>query len=102
VCGIYKTSSETLLRDDSVDGLILALEFFIEIEFDFGIFERIKKMYPNKPIIATLIQAEDEGARRVIETASKLKIPVFSNEPERAVRGYKLLNYYYNEIKSNK
>jgi acyl-CoA synthetase (NDP forming) len=101
VCGIYKTSSETLLRDDSVDGLILALEFFIEIEFDFGIFDRIKKMYPNKPIIATLIQAEEEGARRVIKTASKLNIPVFSNEPERAVRGYKLLNYYYNHIKTN-
>ncbi|TFF99697.1 MAG: hypothetical protein EU541_04315 [Promethearchaeota archaeon] len=99
VCGIYKTSSETLLKDNSVDGLILALEFFIEIEFDFGIFERIKKMYPNKPIIATLIQAEEEGARRVIKTASDLKIPVFSNEPERAVRGYKLLYHYYNKIK---
>lgn len=99
VCGIYKTSSETLLKDDSVDALILALEFFIEIEFDFGIFERIKKMYPDKPIIATLIQAEEEGARRVIKTASELKIPVFSNEPERAVRGYKLLSLYYNKIK---
>ncbi len=99
VCGIYKTSSETLLKDESVDGLILALEFFTEIEFDFGIFERIKKKYPKKPIIATLIQAEEEGARRVIKSASELKIPVFNNEPERAVRGYKLLNYYYNKIK---
>ncbi|MHA1931448.1 MAG: CoA-binding protein, partial [Promethearchaeota archaeon] len=61
ICEIYNTSSKTLLRDDSVEGLILALEFFIEIEFDFNIFESIKESYPNKPIIIILIQAEREG-----------------------------------------
>jgi acetyltransferase len=100
VCSIYNTSSKTLLEDKSVNGLILALEFFIEIEFDFSIFKKIKEEYPNKPIIATLIQAETEGAKRVIESASELKIPVFENEVERAVRGYRLLYDYYSKIKS--
>ncbi|TFF93847.1 MAG: hypothetical protein EU544_05280 [Promethearchaeota archaeon] len=99
ICGIYNTSSQTLLEDQSVDGLILALEFFIEIEFDFNIFRRIKEMYPDKPIITVLIQAEKEGAKRVIKNASDLKIPVFDNEIERAVRGYKLLYDYYSKIK---
>ncbi|MBY8984156.1 MAG: CoA-binding protein [Candidatus Lokiarchaeota archaeon] len=99
ICEIYNTSSKTLLKDDSVEGLILALEFFIEIEFDFSIFESIKKSYPNKPIIVILIQAERDGAKRVIKTASELKIPVFENEVERAVRGYKYLYEWYSKIK---
>ena len=99
ICEIYNTSSKTLLQDDSVDGLILALEFFIEIEFDFNIFDKIKKSFPNKPIVAILIQAEHEGAKRVIKSASELKIPVFENEVERAVRGYKLLYDWYSKIK---
>ncbi len=99
ICGIYNTASNTLLKDQSVDGLILALEFFIEIEFDFNIFERILKAYPNKPIIAILIQAEKEGAKRVINAANSLKIPVFDNEIERAVRGYKLLYDWHSKIK---
>ncbi|TXT58016.1 MAG: hypothetical protein BAJALOKI2v1_470009 [Promethearchaeota archaeon] len=99
ICEIYNTSSQTLLRDDSVDGLILALEFFIEIEFDFSIYARIKREFSNKPIIVVLIQAEREGAKRVTESASKMKIPVFENEIERAVRGYKLLYDYYSKTK---
>ena len=102
ICSIYNTSANTLLKDDNVDGLILALEFFIEIEFDFNIFEKIKKNYPNKPIITILIQAEREGAKRVFNSASDLKIPVFENEIERAVRGYKLLYDYYSKIKNKK
>ncbi len=99
ICEIYNTSSKTLLKDSSVDGLILALEFFIEIEFDFNIFDKIKKTFPNKPIITILIQAEHEGAKRVIKSASELKIPTFENEVERAVRGYKLLFDWYSKIK---
>jgi acyl-CoA synthetase (NDP forming) len=99
ICGIYNTSATTLLNDENVNGLILALEFFIEIEFDFNIFEHIKEAYPDKPIITILIQAEREGAKRVIKAASDLKIPVFENEIERAVRGYKLLYDYYSKIK---
>ncbi|MFX0004929.1 MAG: hypothetical protein ACFE9J_15800, partial [Candidatus Hermodarchaeota archaeon] len=99
ICEIYNTSSKTLLKDEAVDGLILALEFFIEIEFDFTIFENIKKAFPNKPILAILIQAEREGAKRVIKAASNLKIPVFENEVERAVRGYKLLHDWHSKIK---
>lgn len=99
ICGIYNTSAETLLRDDNVDGLILALEFFIEIEFDFSIFKTLKEKYPSKPIITILIQAEREGAKRVIKSASELKIPAFENEVERAVRGYRLLFDYYSKIK---
>ncbi len=99
ICEIYNTSSKTLLKDNAVDGLILALEFFIEIEFDFNIFDKIKKTFPNKPIITILIQAEHEGAKRVIKTASELKIPAFINEVERAVRGYKLLFDWYSKIK---
>ena len=99
ICGIYNTSSHTLLNDDSVEGLILALEFFHEIEFDFNIFEKIKITYPNKPIITVLIQAEQDGAKRVFKTASDLKIPVFNNEIERAVKGYKYLYDWHSKIK---
>lgn len=102
ICGIYNTSAETLLRDDNVDGLILALEFFIEIEFDFNIFKVLKEKYPLKPIITILIQAEHEGAKRVIKSASELKIPAFENEVERAVRGFRLLYDYYSKIKKRK
>ncbi len=99
ICGIYNTASEVLLKDEAVDGLILALEFFTEIEFDFSIYAQLIKKYPKKPIIVILIQAEHEGAKRVIKSATELKIPVFENEVERAVRGYKLLYDYYSKIK---
>jgi len=99
ICGIYNTSASTLLRDEHVDGLILALEFFIEIEFDFNIFDSIRRINPDKPIIAILIQAEHEGAKRVFKSASEIRIPVFENEIERAVRGYRLLYDYYSKIK---
>jgi acyl-CoA synthetase (NDP forming) len=99
ICEIYNTSSKTLLKDEAVDGLILALEFFTEIEFDFNIFSTIKESFPSKPLITILIQAEHEGAKRVVKTASDLKIPVFENEVERAVRGYKLLYEWYSKIK---
>lgn len=99
ICEIYNTSSRALLKDEAVDGLILALEFFIEIEFDFNIFASIKKSFPSKPLITVLIQAEHDGAKRVIRTASELKIPAFENEIERAVRGYKLLFEWYSKIK---
>jgi len=99
ICEIYNTSSKTLLKDDAVDGLILALEFFTEIEFDFNIFNNIKNSNPDKPIITILIQAEHEGAKRVIKTASELKIPVFENEVERAVRGFKILYEWHSKIK---
>ena len=99
ICEIYTTSANTLMKDKNVDGLILALEFFIEIEFDFKIFENLLKSYPDKPIIAILIQAEREGAKRVVDSATELKIPVFENEVERAVRGYKLLLEFHSKIK---
>jgi len=99
ICGIYNTASQALLEDNSVDGLILALEFFIEIEFDIGIYASLKSKFPHKPIIIILIQAEHEGAKRVIKTATELKIPVFENEVERAVRSYRLLYDYYSKIK---
>jgi acyl-CoA synthetase (NDP forming) len=101
ICGIYNTASEALLKDESVDGLILALEFFTEIEFDFSIYSSLVRKFPDKPIIVVLIQAEHEGAKRVIKIATELKIPVFENEVERAVRGYKLLYDYYSKIKRN-
>ncbi|MFW9865260.1 MAG: CoA-binding protein [Candidatus Thorarchaeota archaeon] len=102
ICEIYNTSSKTLLKDEAVGGLILALEFFTEIEFDFNIFSTIKESFPSKPLIAILIQAEHEGAKRVIKAASELKIPVFENEVERAVRGFKLLYEWYSKIKGKK
>jgi acyl-CoA synthetase (NDP forming) len=99
ICGIYNTASEALLKDNAVDGLILALEFFTEIEFDFNIYSSIVSSNPAKPIITILIQAEREGAKRVINSATELRIPVFENEIERAVRGYRLLYDYYSKIK---
>lgn len=100
ICEIYNTSSKTLLNDIAVGGLILALEFFTEIEFDFNIFSKIKNSNLEKPIITILIQAEREGAKRVVKTASELKIPVFENEVERAVRGFKLLYEWHSKIKN--
>ncbi|MHA1338421.1 MAG: CoA-binding protein [Promethearchaeota archaeon] len=95
ICKIYYTSSNILLKDESVDALFLALEFFSEIEFDFDIFYEIKKRFPNKPIITILIQAEKEGQERIVDCATQLRIPVFIDEIERAIRGYKLLLDYY-------
>ena len=99
ICEIYNTSANTLLNDKNVNGLILALEFFIEIEFDFKIFKKLIEEHSEKPIITILIQAEHEGAKRIINSATELKIPVFDNEVERAVRGYRLLYDYYSKIK---
>ncbi len=91
VCKVYHTAGQALLADDNVDGLFLALEFFSEIEFDFAIFNSIQKKFPDKPIIAVLIQAEHDGAKRIMKCSTQLRIPVFENEVERAVRGYRAL-----------
>lgn len=95
VCKIYNNASNALLRDQHVGGLFLALEFFTEIEFNFTIFENIKKKFPNKPIIAVLIQAERDGAERVRKIATELQIPVFVDESERAVKAFAALLKYY-------
>jgi len=95
VCGVYYISSNALLEDQQVDALFLALEFFTEIEFDFDIFEKIKQKYPDKPIITLLIQAEKEGRERILDCATKLRIPVFVDEVERAIRSYAVLLKYY-------
>ncbi|MHA1731849.1 MAG: CoA-binding protein [Promethearchaeota archaeon] len=91
VCKVYHNASQALLADDNVDGLFLALEFFSEIEFDFAIFNSIQKAFPEKPIVAVLIQAERDGAKRIKNCSTQLKIPVFENEVERAVRGFRAL-----------
>jgi acyl-CoA synthetase (NDP forming) len=95
VCNIYYISSNALLGDDLVDALFVALEFFNEIEFDFEILEEIKTKFPNKPIITVLIHAEKEGRERIINTATKINIPVFVDEVERAIRAYSVLIKYY-------
>lgn len=97
VCQVYYNASNSLMKDPNVGTLFLALEFFSEIEFDFSVFESIKQKFPNKPIIAILIQAEKEGADRVIAIGNELNIPVFRNEVERGVRALQvLLDYYLN------
>jgi acetyltransferase len=98
ICRVYHNASSTLLKDQNVGGLFLALEFFTEIEFNFSIFESIKLKYPNKPIICILIQAEKEGADRIIKYATEMKIPVFIDEIERAIRAYKAILSYYGVI----
>lgn len=95
VCKVYHSASNALLADKSVSVLFLALEFFTEIEFEFTIFKKIKEMFSDKPIIVILIQAESEGAKRVIESATELEIPVFVDEVERAIRGFSILTKYY-------
>ncbi len=87
VCRVYHSASKALLADDNIDSLILALEFFSEIEFDFGIFEHVRKLFPNKPIITILIHAERDGQERIINVGTNLRLPIFVNEIERAVRG---------------
>ena len=95
VCGVYYVSSNALLEDSKVDALFLALEFFSEIEFDFGIFASIQKRFPHKPIIAVLIMAEKEGRERIIQCANKLQIPVFVDEVERAIQAYSAFVQYH-------
>ena len=95
VCSVYYVSSNALLEDSNVDALFLALEFFSEIEFDFGIFSSIQKRFPHKPIIAVLIMAEKEGRERIITCANKLHIPVFIDEVERAIRAYAAFVQYH-------
>ncbi len=87
VCRVYHSASKALLADDNIDALILALEFFSEIEFDFGIFEHVRKLFPNKPIITVLIHAEHDGQERILTVGTNLRLPIFINEIERAVRG---------------
>ncbi len=87
VCRVYHSASKALLADDNIDSLILALEFFSEIEFDFGIFEHVRKLFPNKPIITVLIHAEHDGQERILTVSTNLRLPIFINEIERAVRG---------------
>ena len=96
ICGIYHNASKYLLKDKNVNAVFLALEFFIEIEFDFNIFEDLKEQYPDKTVICVTIEAEKEGEMRVIEKANALKIPVFVDEPERSVRALRALYDYYN------
>jgi acyl-CoA synthetase (NDP forming) len=95
VCNVYYVSSNALLEDSKVDALFLALEFFSEIEFDFGIFASIQKRFPHKPIIAVLIMAEKEGRERIISCSRKLHIPVFVEEVERAIRAYSVFVQYH-------
>ncbi|WP_457557450.1 CoA-binding protein [Candidatus Harpocratesius sp.] len=95
VCKVYFDASKSLLQDPNVGSLFLALEFFTEIEFDFGIFETIQQHYPDKPIITILIQAEHEGAQRIIQIGNELHIPVFINEVERGIRALRVLLDYY-------
>jgi len=95
VCNVYYVSSNALLEDNKVDALLLALEFFSEIEFDFGIFSSIQKRFPHKPIIALLIMAEKEGRERIIACANQLHIPVFIDEVERAIRAYSAFIHYH-------
>nr|MDO8114290.1 hypothetical protein [Candidatus Sigynarchaeota archaeon] len=87
---IHHDAAELLLSDRNVDALFLVLEFFNEIEFDIRIFKDIIARYPRKPILGVLIQAEEDGANRVIKAATSLKIPIFT-EPERLVKAYSLL-----------
>ncbi len=94
VCRVYHSASKALLADDNIDALILTLEFFSEIEFDFGIFEHVRKLFPNKPIITILIHAEHDGQERILTVGTNIRLPIFLNEIERAVRGLAALVRY--------
>jgi acyl-CoA synthetase (NDP forming) len=98
VCKVYHNAGKALLSDSNVSALFLALEFFSEIEFDFSIFQRIKEQFKDKPIIVVLIQAENDGAKRVIDCATQLMIPVFVDEVERSIRGFAALVDYYEKF----
>ncbi len=87
---IHLETAEYLLSDPNVDAIFLVLEFFHEIEFDLSIFEEVLARHSDKPIMGVLIQAEEDGASRVVKAATKLRIPIFS-EPERLVRAYSTL-----------
>ncbi len=96
ICQVYYNASNSLLQDRNVGALFLALEFFNEIEFNFSIFENIKQRFPDKPIIAITIQAENEGKNRILQIGTDLQIPVFVDEVERGIQALKCLLTYYN------
>ncbi len=87
---IHLEAAEYLLSDPNVDAIFLVLEFFHEIEFDLRIFEEVLSRNPDKPVMGVLIQAEEDGASRVVKAATSLKIPIFT-EPERLVRAFSTL-----------
>jgi acyl-CoA synthetase (NDP forming) len=87
---IHHEAAEYLLSDTNVDAIFLVLEFFQEIEFDLRIFKDLLDQYPTKPIMGVLIQAEEDGAHRVMKAATSLKIPIFT-EPECLARAYSVL-----------
>ncbi|MHA1792652.1 MAG: CoA-binding protein [Promethearchaeota archaeon] len=87
---VHHTAADLLLSDDNVDALFLILEFFHEIEFDLMLFKNIVEKYPDKPILGVLIQAEMDGAQRMENAATILKIPIYK-EAERLVKAFSLL-----------
>ncbi|MBN2154374.1 MAG: CoA-binding protein [Candidatus Lokiarchaeota archaeon] len=90
---IHLEAVDYLMSDSNVDAIFLVLEFFHEIEFDLRIFKDLLANHPGKPVMGVLIQAEEDGAKRVVRAATEMNIPIFS-EPERLVRAYAMLHKY--------
>ncbi|MHA1697649.1 MAG: CoA-binding protein, partial [Promethearchaeota archaeon] len=98
---VHQKAADLLLSDRNVDALFLVLEFFHEIEFDLMNFSEIVKKYPNKPIMGVLIQAEEDGAKRMRIAATELGIPLY-NEPERLVHAYKIMLDFFKHVSRKK
>ncbi|MHA1684764.1 MAG: CoA-binding protein [Promethearchaeota archaeon] len=94
---VHYEAANLLLSDKNIDAIFLVLEFFQEIEFDLMIFKELVEKYPDKPIMGVLMQAEEDGANRMKNAATLLKIPLFQ-EPERLVKAYGLM-YKFSRMK---
>jgi acyl-CoA synthetase (NDP forming) len=83
----YRIATRALLNDGNIDGVIVVLEIFKEIEFDIvQYFGTLKQEFPNKPIIAACIQVERPALQRIIDGLNKINMLYYVQDVERAVK----------------
>jgi len=97
----YRIAAEALLNDPNIDAIIIVLEIFKEIEFDvIEKFGHLKDKYPNKPIIAVIIQTEHSSLSRIYAGLKKLQITTYIQNIERSLKALQSMRLYY-ELKES-
>ena len=93
----YRIAAETLLNDPNIDAIIIILEIFKEIEFDVEEkFKHLKRKFPNKPIIAVIIQTERPSLTRILNGLKNLQITTYIQNIERALEALQSMMTYNN------
>ncbi|HUX98336.1 MAG TPA: CoA-binding protein [Candidatus Deferrimicrobium sp.] len=83
----YSIATRALLNDENIDGVIIVLEIFKEIEFDVvHHFGTLRKEFPNKPIVVACIQVERPALQRIIDGLDKINMLYYVQDVERAVK----------------